>query len=245
MSTFRPVYAYRGLEVSEAGGVRREYPNKSSLLRVPTCHALHFQTDEQGNRIVKTKDYGDLRVDELVARAFYGNPKNGQKFVIHKDKMKDHCWKDNLQWATSYEYGEFYQNDSAVNKQGGFRMVGKDLYVNPQGEVEYLGKLMKKIDYFYDSDTDRHVAISPHVDIGRGKTKRLFLDDAVVEAFFPCPSILLSPVLTHKDNDYQNCALSNLEWVEINSKEYAVYQTQRKIDIEKRNQKLTKMFNGH
>ena len=245
MSTFRPVYAYKGISVSEAGGVRREYPNKSSLLRVPTYHTLQFHADEQGNRIVKTKDYGELRVDELVARAFYGNPKKGQKFVIHKDKIKDHCWKDNLKWATPYEYGEFYQNAPTVNKQGGFRMIDKDLYVNPQGEVEYLGKLMKKIDYFYDSDTDRHVAIAPHVDIGRGKTERLFLDDAVKKAFLPCPSTLLSPALIHKDNDYQNCALSNLQWVESNSKEYAAFQAQRKIDIEKRNQELAIIFNGH
>lgn len=246
MSIYRSVYAYKGIEVSDKGGVKRAYPNRSSLLGIPTYHPLKFQTDGRGNRIVRTEDYGDLRVDELVARAFHGNPKNGQKFVIHKDRVKDHCWKDNLQWATSYEYGEFYKNDPTVNKSGGFRMIGKDLYVSQQGEVEWQGKVLTRIDYLYDSDTDCHVAINPYVDLGCCRPKRLFIEEAVAEAFLQkTPFALLHPVLLHKDNDYQNCALSNLEWVDQGCKDYTAYLAQRKIDIEKRNQELAIFFYGH
>ena len=245
-SNYRKVYAYTGIEVSEKGGVRRAYENKSSILGIPTYHNLSFKTDENGNKVVCTKDYGKLRVDKLVCQAFWGNPKGNQTFVIHKDKDKAHCWKNNLRWASTYEYGEFYKNDPIVNTPDGFRMIDDQVYVSKDGEIKIDGKMITLIDYLYDPDLDQHRAIDLSFN-PNGTTNRFRerVDVTVAKAFLPTPVQLSNPVLLHKDGDYMNCKLENLEWVDGNSQSYIAYQQQRQIAIDARNNQLIQEFNGH
>ena len=250
MSEYRKVYAYKGIEVSESGGVRRAYENSSSLLGQPTYHNLQFKTDKTGNRVVKTKDYGDLRVDMLVAIAFFGNPKGGQRHIIHKDKVKEHCWKSNLQFATTYEYGEFYLDDPIVNTPDGFRLVSSGVYVSRNGEVKVDGTLVAIRDYIYDTDLDSHKAVAPYFErpytfYGTTKTRREGVAGVVAEAFVPTPQGISCPVLIPKDGDYKNCKADNLEWVESDSESVQLYITKKTAAINQRNNELATMFSGH
>ena len=248
---FKKIYLYKGIEVTEAGGVRRVYSNKKSMFNAANYHSLSFNYDSTGNKIVRTKDYGDLRVDKLVALAFFGPPRNGQRHVIHKDKVKDHCWKNNLQWATTYEYGQFYLNDPTVNTPDGFRLVVNGIYVSRDGEIKVDGKIAPIRDYIYDPDVDSHRAIDlsfeyPNVNsYGTTKMKKARVADFVAEAFIPIPFGLCGSVLIHKDGDYKNCKASNLEWVESGSEKYEIYLEQRREAIERRNEELAQEFNGH
>ena len=107
MAIWRKYYSVFGLEVTEAGGVRRYYKDVRSLTgKSPYPRSLKHKTDKDGNKYVTTQDHGRLMVDVLVATCFLGRPKFGQEFLIHIDKDKGHCWKSNLMWATPYEYGE-------------------------------------------------------------------------------------------------------------------------------------------
>lgn len=245
---YRKVYAFKGIEVSERGAIRRAYDNKGSILGIPTYHNLSFKTDEHGDRIVCTKDYGDIRVDKLVCLAFWGNPKGCQKFIIHNDKEKAHCWKNNLRWASTYEYGEYYKDDPIVNTPDGFRMIDDHhVYVSKAGEIKIDGKKVTLLDYLYNPDLDKHRAIDLSFIPYGTTTNRLreSVDLAVAKAFLPTPVQLSNPVLLHKDGDYMNCKSENLEWVDGNSQSYIAYQQQRQIAIDARNNQLIQEFHGY
>ena len=58
------------------------------------------------------------------------------------------------------------------------------------------------------------------------------MEDLVVGAFMPSsPDTISDPVILHKDGDYHNCKLSNLEWAERSSTAYQNYLIKRKSDI--------------
>lgn len=251
-NNYRKVYAYKGIEVSERGAIRRAYDNKGSILGIPTYHNLSFKTDKHGDKIVYTKDYGEIRVDRLVCLAYRGNPKGGQKFIIHNDKDKTHCWKDNLRWASTYEYGEFYKDDPIINTPDGFRMIDDHhVYVSKAGEIKIDGKKVTLLDYLYDPDLDKHRATDlsfncPYTNAyGATKKHRVNVDDCVAEAFIPKPNNMINPVVIHKNCDYKDCNVSNLEWVERTDTKYADYLKKRQIAIDVRNCELEKEFSGH
>lgn len=258
MAEYRKVYRYNGIEVTKSGGVRRGYANNSNIvsrvLDIPQYHNLTIKLDKNGNRIVRTQDYGNIRVDELVALAWLGNPKvSGQRHVIHKDGNKEHCWKDNLKWANTYEYGEFYKDDPSVNTPDGFRLFLDGIYVSPTGEVKDKGGDVPIRDYIYDSDTDRHVAVNPFFECefvnGYGSRQRARFDlaETIAEAFLPTPANTNGTYfrLIHLDGSPYNCQADNLRWVSSGSDECNDYFAAREISIDNRNKELAIMFNGH
>ena len=241
---YRQYFSIKGLEVSDRGSVRRSYkdPYTSSGWSIYP-HKLTWQTDDDGNVIVRTKDYGDLRVDNLVARCFWGKPRGENTYLIHKDKDKTNCSKDNLQWVTKDKYDKFYADDPVINTENGFRQVSNGFYVSRDGKVKETkkGKVMKVYYTLYDSDTDSWVEINPHV-VYYPKTsynpKRLSIDELVAEAYLPTPGIGMG--LLHKDNDYRNYSLDNLEWVEYGSERYQQYLERRQKDVAIRNEELNR-----
>ncbi len=173
MTIWRKYYSISGLEVTESGGVRRYYKDDKSLTgKSPYPHPLKHKIDEDGNKYITTFDHGRLMVDKLVATCFWGKPRNGQEFIIHRDKNKEHCWKSNLMWATSYEYGEFYKDDPTVNTPDGYRLVtiterNNRIYVSNEGKVKIDGKEATIFTELYDSDVDYERATQPYVNIYR------------------------------------------------------------------------------
>lgn len=237
---FRQYFAVDGLEVSSTGQVRRTYKDIRTITGKSIYpHKLSWQTDKEGNVIVRTKDHGDLRVDKLVATCFWGRPRDGKVYLIHKDKDKMNCSKDNLQWVTQEEFYQHYSDDPIINSDDGFRQVSYGLYVSKNGEVRETrnGELMKVHDAMYDADTDSWAPIDPHVGVYISTSynaKRVSIDGLVAEAYLPKPRSEGYLGLLHKDNNYKNCSLDNLEWVDISSDEYEKYMEQRKKDTDER-----------
>lgn len=237
---FRPYYAIDGLEVSSTGQVRRTYNDVRTFTGKSIYpHMLSWQTDKEGNVIVRTRDHGDLLVDKLVAICFWGRPRDGRNYLIHKDKDKKNCSKDNLKWTTQEEFYQHYADDPIINSNDGFRQVSYGLYVSKNGEVKEKrnGKLMTVYDAMYDADIDRWVPIDPHVAVYTSTSyhaKRVYIDELVAEAYLPKPRNDWYLGLLHKDYNYKNCSLDNLEWIDSSSDEYKKYREQWKKDTDER-----------
>lgn len=243
---WRKYYGVKGLEVTEAGGVRRYYDNNWTYTGKSFYpHSLQHKTDENGNKYVITRDHGKLMVDELVATCYWGRPRDGKVFIIHKDKNKSHCWKDNLMWATPYEYGEHYKDDPMINTSDGYRLVdvteqsGK-IYVSKEGKVKIEGNEAKICVESYDSDVDYERPTQPHVNVYRKEmyAHAEYIEDLVTKAFLPKPKDMENPKILHKNNNYMDCSLENLEWVPFSDERYQAYiaiRTQELDAIDKAN----------
>lgn len=241
MAIWRKYFAIEGLEVSKGGAVRRTYNDIRTWTGKGQPRMLDRKTGADGNLYVEIRKpvRKTLRIDELVAVCFLPPRENGQ-MLIHKDMDKGHCWADNLQWVSVYEFGERMTNDTTVNTPDGFRLVENDLYVSKDGRVKQDGVLLAIHDTMYDSDQDCDVAMSPHIFISGSSIhqKRIFVEELVAKAYLAPPTNLSSPALLHIDNDYMNCALDNLKWVENTSPEYTAFSKIAKEEKAKKTQEL-------
>lgn len=241
---WRKSNAAKGLEVSIKGDVRRTYDDVRTLTGKGLPQMMSRHVDANGNLYVEIKKPRpmDLRIDRLVANCYHhtvGKRLQGQVFIIHKDREKTHCWAENLKWATPYEHGEFYANEEWVNTPDGYRLVLDDIYVSKEGKVKMNGKELTIYDSFFDPDMDREAAVSPFVYVEEGnQRKRLFIEYLVAAAYIRKPEGLGYTALLHKDLDYKNCALDNLEWVRYDSNEFKQYLKKREADIEDRLKEL-------
>lgn len=236
---WRKYYAVSGLEVSMNGAVRRTYKDIRTVWGDSEPRMMERMHDSDGNLYVQIRKprREDIRIDFLVASCFLERPSREQCFIIHLDKDKEHCWKSNLKWATSYEYGEHYLDDTTINTPDGFRLVREGLYVSKTGEVKDSNGVKKVFDTLFDSDVASEVAINPHILVsGSGiHYERLDIEDLVVAAYLPKPEGMRWPEILHKDNDYKNCSLDNLEWVDREDERYKKYIASRKEMIYERN----------
>ena len=208
--TFKPFYGVSGLEVSDTGVVRRRYKDKSFTTGWSPYKYLQYKYDNAKNKYVLTRDKGRLRVDYLVAKCFVHKPSIKHIFVIHQDKNKENCCKENLRWATVYLHGEFYKDDPYVNTSDGYRLVAEDLYVSKEGLVKDANMTPLSIyNSFFDEDLGKEVSCRPY--ISREINERIYVEELVAEAFLEKPD-LPNLVLVHKDDDKTNCKLDNLEW---------------------------------
>lgn len=233
---YRKYYKVKGLEVSERGAVRRIYKDVRTFTGESDPHQMQFKTDKDGNRVIFTHDHGYLRVDELVATCFWGTPKGKRNFVIHLDKKKEHCWKNNLKWATAYEYGEFYKDDPEVNTPDGYRLVRKGLWVSKEGQVkDEEGNILIISNTLFDPDMDADRAVFPYVSY---KGKHISVVELMEEAYLPLTYSFFSPHILHKDNDYMNCSLDNLVWVDSDDPAYQEFGEITSKTIKKLNEEL-------
>ncbi len=160
----RPFFAIPGMLVSEDGKsiYRRNKSDVGSILPSRPPYKLTINEDKNGNAIIKTKDHGVKRVDDLVIRCFKGNPGCVAR-VFHKDGNKSNCHKDNLEWISMRKYNDlFYKNEDWKELFG----EKDDIQINVKtGEVKQFGKTVPQQDLIYDSDMDQIVKVNEFVEI--------------------------------------------------------------------------------
>lgn len=188
-------------------------------------------------KFLNTKSHGEIPLDKVVAICFKPMPKDGNKYVlIHKDGNLSNCHAFNLEWKQVLKY-------SPADKT---RKLNNGLIVKSNGEIFDKGKKLPVITEIGDRDTDRIVAVAPHVRYcqtniwGGTDEKRAFIDDLMSEAEFVAgdKTGMKRPRVLHKDGDYRNFDESNLEWVEESSQEYQDYRKKREEDMEKLTERL-------
>ncbi len=219
-----------GIEVNREGEVRRRYKSQSQYpdrLNYPK-----LRIDEDGNLCVLA-DGTRLRVDHLVACCFCHNPEKNE-YVLHRDGDKKNCSSGNLQWVNAYVFNK-------MNGTTDWGVCKTDFRVSKAGEVMYNGKIETLSHSFYDSDTDLEMPSRPYVVKGMFNQCHFYVDELVAAAWIKYPDqtdSITDPVLLHIDNDYKNCKLENLKWVERDSKEYQEYMAKLKENMAEEKIKL-------
>ena len=205
----------------------REYQNHSynSFLQI------HIRYD--GSKFLELKVPGIVELDELVADCYNPMPCDGKKYMLfHKDLNLQNCSASNLEW---YEQ----TSNKRITRRG---IVATSYGIFYDGKKELL--VVKDIG---DADTDRMVGIDPLLyydrknKYGSSERRSVHPDDLMAEVGFVHgdKSMLKKPKVLHKDMDYLNFNMDNLEWVEEDSQEYQNYKAKKKADIDE----LTKRLN--
>lgn len=231
MTEWRKFYGIKGISVSEDGKVRRDYDDKYMLMGINTKY-LKIQKDKEKNSIIRLKDKGEVRVDWLVAKCFC-HREDGQNYIIHKDRNKTNCHKNNLKWVTKTKYRNFHSSSLIhVDKSGIlWHWSFDDFWVNEKGEVKKKnGNLMEIQFLISDLDVGCCRAIDPYIQ-ETWDSHRYSIDELVADAMLPIPEGLNKPALLHIDKNFKNCEAKNLKWVEYDSQEYQSYIEKRQLDI--------------
>lgn len=206
--------------------VYREYMNKehNKFLQI------HIRYD--GSKYISLTFPGIVELDELVADCYKPMPCDGKKYMlIHKDNNLGNCSASNLEW---YEQ----TSNKRITRRG---IVATSYGIFYDGKKELL--VVKDIG---DADTDRMVGIDPLLyydrrnKYGISERRSVHPDDLMAEVGFVKgdKSLLKKPKVLHKDMDYLNFNMDNLEWVEEVSQEYQNYKAKKKADIDELTKKL-------
>jgi len=90
---WKDVPGYEGLySISDLGNVKSTYSNKILKPSIDRYEYCRFSA-------TKNKKQKTLRIHRLVGELFIPNPNNLPQ-LNHKDGVKAHNWKDNLEWST-------------------------------------------------------------------------------------------------------------------------------------------------
>ena len=186
-----------------------------------------------GSKFIKSKNKGELELDQVIADSFKPKPKDWRSYErIYIDAYKGNCNVSNLFWKRIPKY-------SATELK---RKHYLSLFVTSDGEV-FDGKgLLHLVTVIGDADTNRMVAIEPYVRYtrtnrwGKREEKPVDVDDLMAETEFVNGDELTmkNPGVLHKDMNYLNYKANNLEWVEKDDPRYIAYCQKKWADIDQR-----------
>lgn len=187
-------------------------------------YKINGDENEEPYILINKRKYS---VADLVATCYKPKPKDGKEYVlIHIDGDLHNCDKSNLEWK---------QQTYKFNADPTTKLSNKSISIvlTNKGEVKQGNQTLTQQDYCYDSDTDCHDCIKPYVLING---KRCYMEDLVAEANYVQGDkySMNDPVILHIDNDRNNYASSNLEWVERTDPRFIKYKTDEKAFIIKR-----------
>ena len=180
---------------------------------------------------VLSKDTDGIRIDIApVILDEFGQPYPGTKdapYVINwKDGDKRNINVSNLEWITpvyrhSSEPEEYlYRQNNMI----GVRCNGTVWCHDPDGDLRIL-------EYTWDSDVWLrwpHYGVFVSLDLQHP----LYVEDLMADCGYVQGDkyAFAQPVILHKDNNYRNCAVYNLEWVDSSDARYQTYIQQRLKD---------------
>ena len=139
MTNWKQIEGHSNYSVSEDGRVRN---NKRGRV-------LKLCPDAYGYLVVSlyhNKKCTVSKVHRLVATAFIPNPDN-KPGVNHKDEIKSHNWKDNLEWATEQENSihSFGNEYSLISPDGNrFKFKGLNKFCKSHGlDAPAMGNVIR------------------------------------------------------------------------------------------------------
>lgn len=170
---------------------------------------------------VKDKEGKSVRIAiaKLIALVFIPNPDKHNK-IIFKDRDKNNCTVDNIQWVSTGEFTRFVNGHAeSDNLLGPPRRRREPDWIDP-GRVPmqgYPGYYITKAGIVYKKDR----IIKPVVKKGRslkvrirqgGRDRFFGLAKLVAEHFIPNPKSHCYVIF--KDRNNHNCHVSNIAWVD-------------------------------
>ena len=187
-----------------------------------------------GSKFINTKDHGEIELDQVFAECFILPTSNDRRKyeVIPIDGNPQNCKAHNLSLKRVPRYSPTELK----------RKHYSGLFVTSDGEVFDGKELLSRVTVIGDADTNRMVAIDPYVRYtrtnrwGNGEEKRSYMDDLMAETEFVSGDELTmkNPKVLHKDMNYLNHKVDNLEWVEKDDLRYLAYYQKKWADIDQR-----------
>lgn len=219
---------------------------------------LLLSPDEKDDMYYAVLFYDDCKekkfyaVDKMVAEAFIDNPLNLSK-VIHKNyDLKDNNI-ENLEWSTEKNWQKFrltiveknranghekkrihkgYQKKEKVPKicdlEGFVNMESPYdcYYINGKGEIYSLHKGQIIRSYMHQNGYCLYISLA----CDANDTTHTFSVSLLVAKYFNLPKMEGKSLLWHKDGNYSNNHIDNLQWVDKDElKKYRVIELKKTI----------------
>lgn len=204
--------------------VYREYNNYNSFLKI------HQRTD--GSKYLELMDQCIVELDELVADCYKPMPRDGKKYVLfHKDHSLQNCSASNLEWYEQTSCRRITRRGLIATSDGRFNDGKKELLVVKNIGGAYIYRMLGIDPLLYYDRRNKY---------GISERRIVHPDDLMAEVGFVMgdKSLLKKTKVLHKDMDYLNFNMDNLEWVEEESQEYQNYKAKKKADIDELTKKL-------
>src|SRR5574338_676731 len=161
-----------------------------------------------------------IAIAKLIALAFIANPHNHKK-IIFKDRDKNNCTVDNIQWVSAGEFTRFVNRHAESNELLGppRRQRKEHDWIDPDRILlqGYPGYYITANGILYKGNRIIKPVIkkdrSLKVRIRKAGSDRCFgLAKLVAEHFIPNPHHLR--YIIFKDRNNQNCRADNIAWVD-------------------------------
>lgn len=199
---------------------------------------LSFDHDEDGNRIIRTTEFGDIRLDSMVATCFCPPcPADGFLYELcHKDSNPDNCCSGNLEWRRAQPV-----KDATTGLLKVKLASSGNLWIFEDGTVHNGLSVLPVIESWFDGDMGLEWEDEPYVHLD-ASDHRSHLESLMVAAGFVQGdrSLLHNPVVLHIDMDFTNLASANLEWVESSDPRYTEYSKRKYEDRKARFEELNR-----
>ena len=159
-------------------------------------------------------------------------PRDGKKYVLfHKDHSIQNCSASNLEWYEQTSCRRITRRGLIATSDGRFNDGKKELLVVKNIGGAYIYRMLGIDPLLYYDRRNKY---------GISERRIVHPDDLMAEVGFVMgdKSLLKKTKVLHKDIDYLNFNMDNLEWVEEESQEYQNYKAKKKADIDELTKKL-------
>ena len=211
-------------------------------------HLVQIQKGKNGRAArvklqTKEGEWKRITVAKLVAAAFVPNPE-GHTEVIFKDKNKQNCKADNLQWVSRADYLRYYRSNADSYELLGPPKTKKiqepvwidpervavegfpDYYISPKG-ILYKGNKIVKPSLKKGKSPKAKLRLP---EWPRGQYKWWGMASLVATYFIPNPRHYKHVIF--KDRDNQNCTAENIAWVD--GETFVFYSGMNRPEVQKR-----------
>lgn len=215
--------------------VERDYYDKESN-QLKTYQPTICE-DKYGRRYIYLKNYGELKIAELVISCYCApKPKDGKVYEIEHidgDLSNDH--RNNLRWVEAtpdYIAQKSVLLDNILFSRKMERYKSLKIKVLKDGTILQGKTILQPHYHFYDSDLDWHyhwshskVYYTYQNSYGRREEGSIYTDNLMDDFGFVSgdKTQFVKPVVLHINNDFLDFSPGNLEWCDATDPRYILY----------------------